>query len=150
DAVLLPPVLGTRPGSAIYHAVCDAAGCPVLEMAGLPPGVTGMRLSRLFYEALRREGVCLCENTRVLASDRQGRRVTGLFTSHEDGVRRFEADRFVLATGGVLGGGIVLEPGRGRAPVLGLSFPVPEETAEWTRKDVFAPQPFAMLGVPVT
>ncbi len=150
DAVLLPPVLGTRPGDALHRVVCEAAGCPVLEMAALPPGVTGMRLSRLFLEALRREGVCLCENTRVLASDRQGRRVTGLFTSHEDGVRRFEADRFVLATGGVLGGGITLEPGRGHAPVLGLSFPVPEETAEWTRKDVFAPQPFAMLGVPVT
>jgi len=65
DAVFLPPVLGTLSGDERWRRACDAAGCPVVEMAAIPPGVTGMRLGHLFSEALRREGVTCVENTLV-------------------------------------------------------------------------------------
>ena len=58
-------VLGALPGDEKWVRACDAAGCPVVEMAAIPPGVTGMRLGHLFNEALRREGVTCVENTLI-------------------------------------------------------------------------------------
>lgn len=150
DAVLVPPVLGVRPVNTLLNKVCDAAGCPVVEMTLLPPGVTGLRLGRLLCDALRQEGVTIHENTKVIGCNRSGQRVQALLTRHEDGYRSYKADHFILATGGVMSGGLTIEPARGRESILGLSFVLPTETAELTSQNMFDPQAFAMLGVPVT
>lgn len=150
DAVFLPPVLGTLPGDEKWVRACDAAGCPVVEMAAIPPGVTGMRLGHLFNEALRREGVTCVENTLIKGCEMENGRMTAVLSSNTDGVRRFEADRFIVATGGLTGGGLTLEPGKCTEDVLGLTLSVPAETTEWTAPSVFGWQPFACLGVPVT
>ncbi len=149
DAVLLPPVCGILPGDNVWRLLCRAAGCPVVEMTGLPPGVTGMRLARFLQDGLRRLGVNVLENTSVCGCEREGDRVTALRTSHEDGERRYVADRYVIATGGVLSGGLVIEPGRARDLILGVSMPVPSETSEWALPNPFGPQPFGLLGMPV-
>lgn len=149
DAVLLPPVAGILPTNDIWKKLCAAAGCPVVEMNGMPPGVTGMRLGRFLLDALRRAGVLVMENTLVTCCEREGDRVTALRTAHEDGERRYVAEQYIIATGGTLSGGLLVEPGRACDPVLGISLPVPAETAEWAHLNPFAPQPFALLGMPV-
>ena len=151
DAVFLPPVLGTRPGRRVPDAAAAAAGCPVFELTGLPPGVTGLRTWHLLMDALRATGnVSFMENTTVTGCEIAGDRVTSVLTSHADGLRRYPAKRFIIATGGVISGGISVEPGRAIDSVLGLVFDLPAETADWTDQDVFAPQRFAALGVSVS
>ncbi len=149
DVVLLPPVCGILPGDNVWQMLCRAAGCPVVEMTGLPPGVTGMRLARFLQDGLRRLGVNVLENTSVCGCERDGDRVTALRTRHEDGERRYVAGRYIIATGGVLSGGMVIEPGRARDRILGVSIPVPSETCEWALPNPFGPQPFGLLGMPV-
>ena len=70
-------------------------------------------------------------------------------TSHEDGERRYVADHFIIATGGMVSGGLVLQPGVAREPILGLECATPGETETWTAANPFASQPVAYLGVPV-
>ncbi len=149
DAVLLPPVAGTKPDDAVWKRLCEAAGCPVVEMTGLPPGVTGMRLGRFLLGELRRAGVTILENTEVTGFERSGDRVTALRTTHEDGDRRYEAENYVLATGGIVSGGLILEPDRARDSVLGLTVSLPAETAGRALANPFGLQPFALLGIPV-
>ncbi len=149
DAVLVPPVCGILPDLSIWNKMCAAAGCPVVEMTGLPPGVTGMRLGRLLQDALTQRGVIVLENTTVTSCEHEGGLVTAVRTSHEDGERRYAAGQFIIATGGVIGGGLVIEPGRAKDSITGVMRAVPQETALWALPDPYAPQPFAMLGMPV-
>lgn len=151
DAVLIPTIAGTRPDTRIYDRLVQAAGCPVMEMTGLPPGVTGMRLGRLLLDELRQRGVAIMENTTVCGCERDMTgSVTALRIRHEDTERRYVADRFVIATGGIVSGGLELAPGCARDSVLGFEFALPTESAEFTALNPFAPQPYAGLGMPVT
>ncbi len=149
DAVLVPPVCGITPNNAIWKKLCEAAACPVTEMTGLPPGVTGLRLARFLQDELRRYGVTILENTVVHGCERDGDRLLALRTVCEDGERRYVADRFVIATGGIISGGLEIEPGRAVDRILGVSVDVPAETASWALPNPFGPQPFSLLGMPV-
>ena len=149
EVVLVPPIAGTRPDSTVLHRLSKAAGCPVVEMTGLPPGVTGMRLGRLLLDELRRAGVPVLENATVTGCEIEGQRLQAVRTSHEDGERRYVADHFIIATGGMVSGGLVLQPGVAREPILGLECATPGETETWTAANPFASQPVAYLGVPV-
>ena len=150
DCVLIPAIAGTRPDNQVYARLVAAAGCPVVEMTGLPPGVTGMRLGRLLLQALRKEKVAILENTYVCGCERDmGGRVIALRTSHEDGERRYVAGSFVMASGGIVSGGLELAPGKAIDHVLGFEFALPKESARLTLANPFAPQPYALLGMPV-
>lgn len=150
DCVLIPAIAGTRPDNQVYARLVQAAGCPVVEMTGLPPGVTGMRLGRLLLAALRRERVAILENTTVRGCERDtAGRVIALRTSHEDGERRYVAHSFVIATGGIVSGGLELAPGKAEDRVLGFEYALPEESANMTCANPFAPQPYAQLGMQV-
>ncbi|MDO5537216.1 MAG: hypothetical protein Q4F72_06775, partial [Desulfovibrionaceae bacterium] len=149
DAVLVPPICGIEPDPAIWKKLCEVAGCPVIEMTGMPPGVTGMRLGKFLIEELRKYGVVITENTLVTGCERTGDRIQALRTTHEDGERRYTAEQYIIATGGILSGGLAIEPGRARDGILGINLPVPAETAEWALLNPFAPQPFGLLGMPV-
>ena len=149
DAVLLPAVCGIQPDLTIWSRLCSAAGCPVVEMTGLPPGVTGMRLGKLLQESLAKAGVTMLENTKVTGFEQEGGRMTALRTTHEDGDRRYVAEQFVIATGGIVSGGLEIHPGCAKDSVLGVAQALPRDTASWALPDPLAPQAFALLGMPV-
>ncbi|MDO4839293.1 MAG: anaerobic glycerol-3-phosphate dehydrogenase subunit GlpA [Desulfovibrionaceae bacterium] len=149
DAVLLPAVCGIQPDLSIWSRLCAAAGCPVVEMTGLPPGVTGMRLGKLLQDALAGAGVTVLENTKVTGFEQEGGRMTALRTTHEDGERRYVADQFVIATGGIVSGGLEIHPGLAKDSVLGVTTALPGDTAKWALPDPLGPQAFALLGMPV-
>ena len=109
-----------------------------------------MRLGRLLLQALRKQGVAILENTYVCGCERDMEgRVIALRTSHEDGERRYVAASFVMASGGIVSGGIELAPGKAIDNVLGFEFALPKESAKLTLANPFAPQPYALLGMPV-
>ena len=63
--------------------------------------------------------------------------------------RRHRARAFVLATGGILGGGVELAPGKVRESVFGLDIPVPPDVTEWSEPEIFGSHVFSRLGVRV-
>ncbi len=55
----------------------------------------------------------------------------------------------MLATGGILGGGVELAPGSVRESVFKLDIPVPPDVTQWSEPEIFGNHVFSRLGVRV-
>lgn len=149
EVLVVPPVLGTAPSYAVAEELERELRCRLVEVAGTPPAVTGLRLQRLLGDRARRLGVDVQENALVTGARVEAGRCRALVVSDGRHEREVAAARFVLATGGFLGGGLVAEPGRVRESVFGLPVDGPASPAELGAAELFDPggQPFARLGV---
>jgi glycerol-3-phosphate dehydrogenase subunit B len=136
----LPAVLGLDAHAQVLHDAQEALGHPLFEVPGLPPSVPGLRL----FEALRRRllaaGARFQFGFPVVEVERDGSRVVAVHTESASRTLRLVADRFVLASGGIAGGGLVGErDGTLRDSVLGLALPGPARAA-WFDDDFLATQ----------
>ncbi len=128
--VLLPPILGIASHAPVLEAVQAGVKGRVLELAGGNGWPPGLRVASALEEALAGAGVEILR-ARVRGAETDGRRIRAVLTD-DDG--RIEAHRFVLATGGLAGGGLRLEDGLVE-PALGLPVSVagtvlPDPTTE--------------------
>jgi glycerol-3-phosphate dehydrogenase subunit B len=144
--VALPAVLGVRRYAEVHAAVEEALGHPVFEVAGMPPSLPGVRL----FEALRadvvRRGGRVLIGSPVVRVERDGRNVVAVHTEAASRTQRLAADRFVLATGGLAGGGLRAEPdGQIREVVFGLAVDAPPHD-RWFDLEV-GPHPLEMAGI---
>jgi glycerol-3-phosphate dehydrogenase subunit B len=144
DAVLLPPVCGALPGARVWRTLRDALERPVVEMISMPPGVGGLRLQRFFLRILRARGARIVENALVTGAETEKGRCRAFVVGEGD---RYRGRSFVLATGGVLGGGTETEPGKAREAVFGLPVRASSEVREWSRPEVFGAHAFARMGL---
>ncbi|WP_302736907.1 anaerobic glycerol-3-phosphate dehydrogenase subunit GlpB [uncultured Desulfovibrio sp.] len=149
DAVLLPPICGSRADASVWHELSQAVGCPLVEMLSIPPGVGGLRLRDALLRELRRHDFELVENARLIRAETNGKQCTALVALAAGQERRHRARAFVLATGGILGGGVELAPGKVRESVFGLDIPVPPDVTEWSEPEIFGSHVFSRLGVRV-
>lgn len=107
-AVGFPPVLGFVRFGENRMALEEAFGRPVFELPAVPPSVPGERFGRLWRHRLETDG---------LTSFHLGRRVVEVKVEKgrclwvSDGLCRYRARAFILATGGVAGGGLLVPPG---------------------------------------
>ncbi|MDT8902467.1 anaerobic glycerol-3-phosphate dehydrogenase subunit GlpB [Anaeroselena agilis] len=147
--VIIPPVLGTQPSCAAWETIEAATGCRLLEIAGAPPAVTGLRLRALLLAHLRSRGVAILEHAAVVRAEAGQGRCQAIVTGHHDRERRYRARSFVLATGGFLGGGLESTAGAARESIFGLPLAVPSDPLAWSAPRLLAagPQPFARFGV---
>ncbi|HWQ62350.1 MAG TPA: anaerobic glycerol-3-phosphate dehydrogenase subunit GlpB [Negativicutes bacterium] len=147
--VLLPPVLGTRPDYTVWEEFEQAAGCRLLELAGIPPAVTGFRLRSLLLAFLRRRGVAILEQASVTGAVVANGRCQAVVTGQPDRERQYRASAYVFATGGFLGGGLVASAGAARESVFSLPLTVPSDQLAWSNPRLLsvAAQPFARFGV---
>ncbi len=109
DQVALPAVLGMRDPHAALGELEARLGRRVFEIPGLPPSVPGMRLFELLHHALRSAGGRLALGAGVVAHRRDGDRVTSVDTATAGSNTTYEADGFVLATGGIHSGAVALD-----------------------------------------
>ena len=147
DLILIPPLCGSKANPEIWQAVNAAAGCPVVEMLSIPPGVGGLRLRDALLHALHKRDFELVENTTVLRAETTGKTCTALVAEASGQERRPSARAFVTATGGILGGGMTLEPGRCRDSVFGIDMAVPEDVSQWSEPKIFGNHLFSRMGV---
>ncbi|MEQ9491357.1 MAG: FAD-binding protein [Alphaproteobacteria bacterium] len=103
--ILFPAVLGLFDHKAVLAAANTVFGLPCLEAPTLPPSIPGMRMDHALQSHLKIAGAILHQGTRVggvIGDD-------GEVTVHDGGGRRYAADTVILATGGVLMGGLVVD-----------------------------------------
>lgn len=147
DLVLTPPVLGAKAKSPLRTAAASLLGAPLAEMLTTPPGVQGLRLRDALVQALAKDGVEFFEN----AEAKNARVENGLCVSLELASTGRTTSReplaTVVATGGILSGGVILGEGRADEAVFGLPIPVPADVEEWSSRDVFGPHLFSRVGV---
>jgi glycerol-3-phosphate dehydrogenase len=136
-----PALLGiVQPVEAMRH-LADLLGGPVFEIPTLPPSIPGMRLSRILYEAIERIGGRCYLGMRATGKVTEGDRIVSV--QSEAAPRRIShrARRFILATGGFLGGG--LEAGYDASPqetVFGLNVQGPGLREGWFEREFLSPR----------
>ncbi len=116
--VLFPAVLGLDHHDEVMAAAELALGVPCREVPTLPPSIPGLRLNQRLTRRLQSTGALLHLGARAVSVPASNGRCEAV--TDESG-RRFEAEIFVVATGGVLMGGLEVDSwGKISEPFLGL------------------------------
>ncbi len=149
EVVGLPALLGLQHSHRVWSDLQDRIGKPVFEIPTLPPSVSGLRLQALLISVLRRAGGSLVVGATVVGARAAGGRVTALVVAGPGRQVEVRADHFVIATGGVATGGIVVDRGEAaREVVFGL--PVGGGDAQAERATQYlGPHPADRLGLSV-
>lgn len=142
-----PAVLGeTRPG-AVRRDVAAALGAAVFEIPMGPPSLPGLRLEARLREALREAGVRVETGNPVVDYDARGDRVETVTVERTLTRVPYRADQYVLATGGLVGGGVDATRERVSEPVFGCRVPHPTDRYDWFEAAAFGDHAFARFGV---
>jgi glycerol-3-phosphate dehydrogenase subunit B len=151
DHVALPAMLGLTDPHAVLADLEQRLGRRVFEIPTLPPSVPGMRLYEILTHALRAAGGRIALGAGVVAHERDGERIVSIDTESAGSPTTYEADAFVLASGGFHSGAITLDSHwQAHEQVLGLQLhrvPGPEEprfSAAYLDE-----QPLARVGVAI-
>ncbi|HYF65765.1 MAG TPA: glycerol-3-phosphate dehydrogenase subunit GlpB [Herpetosiphonaceae bacterium] len=146
--ILLPAVLGLGNAAAIVAELQALSGALVAEVPTLPTNVPGMRLQQLLANALIAAGGRLQLNAEVVRADWDGPALRRVWTRAAVREQGHAAERFVLATGGIGGGGLRAEYAAPlRETALDLPVRQPASRDAWFDPDVHAVQPVYAAGV---
>lgn len=150
-AVLVPPVLGSKPGYAVRDTLEGMLNCKFVETVIMPTAITGLRLRAMLLARAKKLGVTVMEQAHASWAVQDGDRVTAIVTSNIDRERSYNTKAVILATGGFFGGGIVAEPESVREAVFNLPVTAPADREEWGTLKLFTgnAQPFAKIGIAV-
>ena len=148
----LPAILGQHPSLTILKDLEARLGAPIFEIPGLPPSLPGMRLHAILMQAIAQAGGRVYQGLEAVGIEKEGGRVTAVFTEAAARQKPHRFDRYVLATGGILGGGIETNhDGEAREVVFDLPISVPESRLDWFAQDFLDPKghPIYRAGVRV-
>ena len=143
----LPAALGFTATAELRHALEQALEASVFEVPTGPPSVPGQRLERLLGDALDDAGVAVSTGHRVTDAETENAEIVALRASGPGGRRRLETAEVVLATGGLVGGGVTGDRRQVREPVFDCHVAHPEDRADWSAEPPLGEQPFARFGV---
>jgi glycerol-3-phosphate dehydrogenase subunit B len=101
-----PAVLGLERHAEVWRDLQDRLGATVFEIPTLPPSVPGIRLYGAFRRALLRSGARILLDMTATRGLTEGSRAIGVVVPSPAREATFRADRIILATGGLYGGGI--------------------------------------------
>lgn len=145
----LPAVLGINDHLAAHADAEAVLGHRVFELPSLPPSVPGMRLFEALRHTILDAGGRIQVGFDVVDVERSPRGVLALHTEAASRTLRIGADTFVLATGGIGGGGVRAQPdGTLLERVFGLPVAVPPREA-WFSHDPLQPHPLEAAGIQV-
>jgi glycerol-3-phosphate dehydrogenase subunit B len=149
----VPAVLGLLKPAEVLASLEERLNVRIFEIPTLPPSVPGLRLERLLRRTALAAGVQIIEGSRsigVVDGRSAGRQVAGVVVQSAGGPRTFSAGAVLLATGGVLHGGLVArQSGRIVESVFDLPVRSPASRADWTTDKPLGAQPYASFGVRV-
>jgi glycerol-3-phosphate dehydrogenase subunit B len=136
-----PAVLGLNAHREAVAHLRNLIGRPLFEIPTLPPSVPGIRI----YQALRRRLAMWGVRVEIgfwVRGRMDGSRAVEIEVASAGRPASYTAEAFILATGGIGGGGIVAGPdGSLRETVFGLAVEGPESRAGWARSRFLSPDP---------
>jgi glycerol-3-phosphate dehydrogenase len=135
-----PAVLGLKSPLQNHAELETRFSRPVFEIPTLPPSIPGMRLHNILVDAIEQNGGRVFEGMQVSAAQAGDGKI--LSVSSEAGVRNREhfARDFILASGGIMGGGLKTSyDGSSAETVFNLPTTLPIHRNEWLEREFFAP-----------
>jgi len=136
-----PAVLGTNDPMGVRKDLEKRIGASIFEIPVLPPSIPGMRVFNRFKARLLQKGVTLLQGYPVSKALLRGKRCDGIEVFHPPVVRSYSADRYILATGRFIGGGLMADRDRISEPLFGLPVLQPSSRQEWFQRGFFNDQP---------
>jgi glycerol-3-phosphate dehydrogenase subunit B len=152
ERVGFPAVLGLHHVLTIQQDLEYRLGAPVFEIPGLPPSIPGIRLHQILLHALETLGVPAYEGMPVVAAQADGARLTAAWSEAAARRKAHRAQSYLLATGGILGGGLTLSPyGYAQDTAFSLPMPAPSSRSDWFQEEFFSAAPHKVfeIGFPV-
>lgn len=152
ERIGLPAILGMDQHAAVMRELQVATGAPVFEIPTLPPSVPGIRLNTAIRRKVERLGVRVDINMDVKGFHAEEGRVLWVESETSGRPLKHSARHFLLATGGILGGGIQSDhTGNVWETIFHLPLALPATRGEWFRPQFFDPsgQPIFRSGVAV-
>jgi glycerol-3-phosphate dehydrogenase subunit B len=137
ERVGLPAILGLDDHGKVWSDLQSQVGIPLFEIPTLPPSVPGTRLFRALRTHLQQLGVRIEAGMEVIeAQAAAGTPAEVQWVTSETSARplKHRAKAFLLATGGILGGGFYSDVnGRVWETIFHLPLTVPQKRYEWFR-----------------
>ncbi|MCR5563275.1 MAG: anaerobic glycerol-3-phosphate dehydrogenase subunit B [Desulfovibrio sp.] len=149
DVILLPPVCGCAAGGTVIKHLRSELRCHVEEMLSVPPGVGGLRLRDALRQALHEAQIDVIENAPCVSAEIFDGRCDSVTTAGPGGQMRHAAGTFIVATGGILGGGVTVTPDEARESIFGLPVAMPKDILARSGEKIFDAHPLSRMGVGV-
>jgi glycerol-3-phosphate dehydrogenase subunit B len=131
-----PAVLGLDRSPEVVHHLESALGVPIFEIPGLPPSIPGIRLHKMLGSAIESQHGSIFNGMQVSNADVENHNLKALGSIAAARVKSHTAKTYVLATGGILGGGVIThESGYAQESVLELPVDVPRKRTQWFRDE---------------
>ena len=152
ERVGLPAILGMAEHAALMKELQATTGVAMFEIPTLPPSVPGIRLNTALRRQIELLSVQVEINMDIIGFHAQDGRIEWVETQTSARPLKHHAQNFLLATGGILGGGINTDhTGRVWEVVFDLPLAMPDRRSEWFRSRFLDPagHPIFSGGVPI-
>jgi glycerol-3-phosphate dehydrogenase subunit B len=106
----------------------------------LPPSIPGTRIFHRFREFLIAKGATFLLGNPVIRSDVKEGLCEGITLQNPPLLTNYRAERYILATGRFLGGGLQADTERISEPLFHLPILQPESRGKWFRERFFQPE----------
>ena len=142
-----PALLGIRDPLRVKKDLEEIIGVEVFEIPILPPSIPGIRIFRRFKEWLIQKGVTFLLGHSVSKPVLDGKRCQGIQVSHPPLSESYSGDRFILAAGRFIGGGLKADDEKIFEPLFNLAVPQAESRDNWFANSFFNGHPIHQAGI---
>jgi len=145
----LPALLGVHNPTQVKEDLEEIIGAKVFEIPFLPPSIPGMRIFNRFKEGLIQKGVTFLLGYSVSKANLKGKRCERIEVFHPPVTTSYSADRYILATGRFIGGGLKADHEKIIEPIFNLCLSQPPSREGWFRNSFFSdlPHPIYQAGI---
>ena len=144
-----PAILGIRNPIQVKEDLEKIMSANAFEIPIPPPSIPGIRIFNRFKEWLIQKGVTFLPGYSVSKAIIKGKRCEGMEMTHPPVITTYSADRYILATGRFMGGGLVASDERISEPIFSLPVAQPPSREDWFGKSFFnrLPHPVHEAGI---
>ncbi len=137
-----PAVLGIKHCEQVIQKLRDALSVEIFEIPTLPPSIPGIRLHHLLVDTIQEHGGRVYDGMQVIRADwdAQGN-ITQVWSEAASRGKPHRATNYLLATGGLLGGGLFASYEHGlQEMIFNLPIQSPGEHDGWFQKRFLSAQ----------
>ena len=144
-----PALLGIHDPFIVKKDLEEIIHAEVFEIPILPPSIPGLRIFNRFKEWLIQRGVTFLLGHSVSKATLKGKRCEQVDVFNPPVFKSYSADRYILATGRFIGGGLAADEEKIFEPIFNLPLARPKSREEWFRKSFFSdiPHPVHQAGI---
>jgi glycerol-3-phosphate dehydrogenase len=147
-----PAVLGLEKSREAHRDLESLLEAQVFEIPTLPPSIPGIRLNNILIKAIQEAGGRVEVGLEAIKVDHKDGHVEAVYTEAASRLIHHQAACFILATGGILGGGIqTTQNGNVFEPIFRIPVQPKLDRNDWFRRDFLSAKghPIYQSGVRV-